>query len=313
MDRPYRPDLPETFALERNMLGVPIFVMHAKTSHSTADLSYEWVGEEGQKALFVFEKSKSCPFPLPQHAMYLSIMLAMFANNFREDGWFRFRFSDVVRNAGRSSQGRGSVGAVKETIRRYSTHSARWHYAWKGQQHTWHGPFILAEDVWTMTKDGIKIKRNPRNTKGDEDTWHRIRFHPHIVESVQSGLTRIFLTEALREGLSPAAFCIYRYFFNFSDRSEVRRSITTLMTAFPWRGQKDRFIKWLQEGLQELKNHGLVEGFSVTTALVGVRCRPIEEAKKTRRHLRAIKTHSDAFTGEGVGEPLVLIRERATF
>jgi hypothetical protein len=278
----YKPELPDTVALERNLLGVPLCVLNPRASKTSDDLIYEWSNDQ-QKAIFVLERPRHGAFPLPQHAVYLSVMVAMFAHNFKDDGTLRFKFADVVRNAGKDPKSRGAVVTVQETIRRYSTCTARWHYAWRGEENTWHGPIIISEDVWSMTTSGVKIKRNPRKTQ-ERDMWHKIRFHPHIVQSVKAGLMRVFIVDALSGDLSAAAFCVYQYFYGFSDTSDVRRSLQHLMTVFPWQGQKNRFRGWLIGCLEELKAAGYVGSYDVADSVVAVRCNPINEVKRIKKN-----------------------------
>lgn len=277
----YKADLPPTVVLERNLIGVPTFVLHAKASTIDKKLAYSWRGEDNNEAVFTYERPDDTPFPLPQHAMFLDVMLAMFAQNFRDDGELRFRFADVLRNAGKDPDGQGGIRAVKETVNRYTRCQASWHYAWKGKVMTWHGPLIVGEDIYKMSANGPVVKRNPRKSKNPE-TWHMIMFHPHVVASVKIGHSRVFLAEALRSGLSPAAFCVYRYFYGFSDTSDVRRPIGQLRSAFPWHGSPGRFVKWLQEQLQELKEDGYVEEFTLTSDYASVRCTPMGDVKKKR-------------------------------
>lgn len=275
----YRPHLSSTIALERNLLGVPTSVLHAKSA-KLKKIVHEWYPSPDVKALFVFSRPDDSPLPLPLHAMYLDILLAMFANNFNAEGWLQFRFSDLLRNAGKHpANGGDSLKAAQEAIRRYFHCQAQWHYSWKGEAQSWSGPFIIAEDIWTATSHGIRIKRNPRRSAAS-DGWHRIRFHPHVVESIGGGFTRVFWRGALEGRLSPTAYSVYRHFYGFSDRSDVRRSLDLLRSAFVWQSRPDRFRKWLEERLLELKAAGYVEGFEVDRAHAVVKCTPLDYVKK---------------------------------
>lgn len=275
----YRSELPQTATLERNLLGVPTFVLHAKAAVSVEELRYEWSLAD-TKALFIFSRHREAPFPLPIHTMYLDILLAMFANNFDTSGWLRFRFSDLLRNAGKDPRcGGDSLKAAQEAIRRYFLCTAEWRYAWKGGAQSWRGPIIQSEDVWNLTRTGPQLKRNPRRSEASEG-WHRIQLHPHVVESIGGSYTRVFWKEALSGKLSPAAYSVYRYFYSFNDRTAIKRSMRSIQQAFPWQGRPDRFRKWLGTQLEELHLSGFVEGYEVAKSYTVVKCAPLEDVKR---------------------------------
>lgn len=271
--------LPDSIGLEKNVLGVPIFVLHARTASAQRELVYEWRTREGRDAKFKFVRDPNVPFPQSQHVVYFDALLAMFANNFRDDGYLYFRISDVLRYVGKSRTS-GSYDAVKETIYRYAYTSAHWHESWvtargEAKGENWHGPLIIVDDIWVEKRDGaddLKLKKNPRNARKTED-WHRIRFHPEIVNSIKNGFTKIFLTKVLGLGVRADAQCVYRYFYGFSDSSEIRRSVEHLMRAFAWQGGRAaRFEAWLRTQLEELVAHNLVEAFEIENEWVTVRC-----------------------------------------
>jgi hypothetical protein len=273
--------LPDSIGLEKNVLGVPIFVLNSKTASSQHELVYEWCTRDGRDAKFKFERSASVPFPQSQHVVYFDALLAMFAHNFREDGYLYFRISDVCRYVGKKTNNRGVYAAIKETIFRYAHCNAHWYESWvtargefKGEN--WHGPLILLDDIWVEKERGsgedLKLKKNPRNARTSEG-WHRIRFHPEIVNSIKTGFTKIFLTKVLGLGVRADAQCVYRYFYGFSDSSEIRRSVEHLMSAFAWQGGRAaRFEAWLRTQLEELVTHDLVEAFEIENEWVTVRC-----------------------------------------
>ncbi len=272
--------LPESIGLEKNVLGVPIFVLHAKTASTQHELVYEWRTRDNRDAKFKFVRDPNVPFPQSQHVVYFDVLLAMFANNFREDGYVYFRVSDVLRYVGKSRTS-GSYDAVKETIYRYAYCTAHWLESWvtargEAKGENWHGPLIIVDDIWVEKKrdgdDDLKLKKNPRNARKVAD-WHRIRFHPEIVNSIKNGFTKIFLTKVLGLGVRADALCVYRYFYGFSDSSEIRRSIEHLMSAFAWQGGRaSRFEAWLRTQLDELVAHDLVEAFEIENEWVTVQC-----------------------------------------
>lgn len=277
--------LPDSIGLERNVLGVPIFVLNSKTAVAQSELVYEWRTREGRDAKFKFIRAPSVPFPQSQHVVYFDALLAMFTNNFREDGYLYFRISDVLRYVGKSRTS-GSYDAVKETIYRYAHCTAHWYESWTtptGQPkcENWHGTLIEVDDIWDeKRREELKLRLNPRNAQKANGAWHRIRFHRNIVESVKNGFTKIFLTKVLNLGVKHDALCVYRYFFGFSDSSEIRRHVSRLMTAFAWQGgRKDRFETWLTNQLNELVSYGLVDTFTIKSDLVTVKCMPIKDLR----------------------------------
>jgi hypothetical protein len=272
--------LPDSIGLEKNVLGVPIFVLNSKTASSQHELVYEWRTRDDRDAKFKFVRDPNVPFPQSQHVVYFDALLAMFANNFREDGYVYFRVSDVLRYVGKSRTS-GSYEAVKETIYRYAYCTAHWHESWvtargEAKGENWHGPLIIVDDIWVEktheVTDDLRLKKNPRNARKAEN-WHRIRFHPEIVNSIKNGFTKIFLTKVLGLGVSADAQCVYRYFYGFSDSSEIRRSVEHLMSAFAWQGGRAaRFEAWLRTQLNELVAHDLVDVFEIENEWVTVRC-----------------------------------------
>lgn len=270
--------LPESIGLEKNVLGVPIFVLHAKTASAQQELVYQWRTRDGRDATFRFVREADVPFPQSQHVIYFDALLAMFANKFRDDGRLYFRIADVCRYVGKKPSS-GVYEAIKETIYRYTHCSAHWQESWgtctEDKGDNWHGPLIIGDDIWIEKHgevgDDLKLKLNPRNARNVED-WHCIRFHPEIVESVKSGFTKIFLTKALGLGVRHDAMCVYRYFYGFSDSSEIRRAVEHLMSAFAWQGRKSRFVLWLEAQLKDLETHGLVEAFAIENDWVTVKC-----------------------------------------
>ncbi len=278
----YRPGLPDAAMLERNLLGVPLFVLNPKASRTNQKLLYEWSDKDGRRSIFTFERPDDTPYPLPVHTAILDVFLAMFAHNFDARGQLRFRFADVLRNAGKKSNATSSLAAAYETIHRYARCQARWHYAWKGEVQTWHGPIIIGEDVWELTKDGERLKRNPRRSS-DPSTWHLIQFHPHIVDSIKNGFSRCMISEALKGGMSAPAFCVYRYFYGFNDKSDIRRTWRQLMAAFPWRGRESRFKPWLESQLQELEQRHYLEWFDLSEDWVRVKCSPLQQVKASKQ------------------------------
>jgi len=270
--------------LEINILGVPTCVLNASASKSYKALTYKW--EDEQKELtFVFERSDTVPFPTPEHANYFAVALAMFAQKPNDKGELYFRVSDIVRNAGKTDKSSGACRSVKEMVLRYSHCTAHWFDSFKvgDAKDNWHGPFILAEDMLKATNEGDTptLKRNPGKSL-DKNKWHRIQFHPKVVESVKNQYVRFFLMEILQSSqLSETAKLVYAHFFRFSDQTAVYRPLDRLLAAFPWRqDRKKEFLKRFEEWLKELEQAKAIEWYKIAPHGVSVKCRPVEELAK---------------------------------
>ena len=282
----YRAELPARCAIEMNILGVPTCSLNPRHTKNASQISYGWKTPEGDDALFTFSRTGEDPFPTAQHAMYLDILLAMFANNFNPDGVLKFKFSDVLRNAGRPVTSAGARTAIKEAIRRYHTCHALWKYSFKGaQQSTWSGSFITQS---TLLEDEAKhLVRNPRNTL-DNEKWHTVRFHHLIVESMTAGNVRLFYCEMLQSGLKHDTYIVYRYFRRFTDISEIKRSLQQLMMAFNYQSKRmDRFKVWLSERLYELQDANYVQTFVIHSDWASVKLTTVK-ANGTARPTKAM-------------------------
>jgi hypothetical protein len=204
--------------------------------------------------------------------MYLDILIAMFANNFNPNGMLKFRFSDVLRNAGRPVTSAGARTAVKEAIRRYHRCLALWERSFVGENNSWSGTLIEASTIFDETPS---LARNPRNTR-DSEKWHTVKFHDFIVASMMSGNVRLFYCEMLRSGLKHDTYIVYRHFRRFTDMGEIKRSLKQLMVAFNYQSQRmDRFKVWLSERLSELKATKYVQAFAVHKDWVSVTLTPV--------------------------------------
>lgn len=269
--------------LEINILGVPTCVLNASASKTYKALTYKWEDDQKEMA-FVFKRDDVVPFPTPEHANYFAVALAMFAQKPNDKGELYFRVSDIVRNAGKDDRGGGARRAVKEMVLRYSHCTAHWFDSFKigDVRDNWHGPFIVAEDVLKVV-DGEetetrRLKRNPGKSL-DPKRWHRIQFHPKVVESQKNQYVRFFLTEILQSSkLSETAKLVYAHFFRFSDQTPVYRPLDRLLAAFPWRSdRKKEFLKRFEGRLKELEALNVIEFYKVLPHGVSVKCRPVEE------------------------------------
>lgn len=265
-----------TFSLERNVLGVPTYVLHAKSSERTDPLLHSWKNERGLME-FSFSKTAKAPFPLLEHARYFDALIGLFATRWNPEGYLYFSVAEVLRFAGKGPNSGGNRKAVLEAIRRYQFCQASWEQSWKGGKTTWVGSFIPESDIWEVATG--ELKRNPRNSRNKE-ALHKIRFHPRIVESLQNSNTRVFLTESLRK-LKPDSYTVYRYFYGFSDQSKVRRNLDDLMRVFPWSGRKARFQPWLEARLKDTFDKGFVESYEFKEDRVEVKCKSLKEHKES--------------------------------
>jgi len=276
-------------AIERNILTVPMFVLHAKAAKSLSQLVYTWKPKDALKAVFRFSRTGEDAFPLTQHALYLDIMLGMFAANFREDRLLYFRYSDILRAAGKNPHSQGARRALKEAIKRYFRCHVAWEYSYKGREDSWSGSII--EGTSLFNEEAI----NPRNAAtcddDDKEAWHFVRLNQYITDSIKDGHTRIFLTKILRMGLKHDSFCVYRYWYGFTDQSIVKRSLDQLRAAFPWTGRRDRFVHWLDKRLAELLRRGLIEHYSITEGLVCVKCTPLADIEQETKGKAVLVDH----------------------
>jgi hypothetical protein len=277
--------LPATAGMERNLLCVPHFVLNPKAARALSQIFYDWKLRDGTPATYAFSRTGDNPFPQTQHALYLDILLAMFAVNYRDDGLLYFRVSDVLRAAGKDPYSRGAREAFIEAVRRYMNCHVKWEHAFVGRLHTWAGAIIGESNLWD--KDGLRpitggSCRNPRNAR-DKEKWHTVRFHQYIVDSIRDGHTRIVLTSIMGSGIKHDAFCVYRYFYGFSDQTEVTRSFERLMQAFPWTGRETRFAAWIEKQLKELLACDLIAYYSLDEQKVTVKCKPIDELQRRQK------------------------------
>lgn len=289
--------LTPTSAIEMNLLSVPLSVLNPKATQAFMRLLYEWESD-GEKSLFIFERPEHVPFPQVQHAEIFYVMLAMFAQRPNDDGDLDLRLVDVASNAHNSNRGGSTFTTIKEAIWRYANCNVHWNRSWeiKGETktHTWHGPLIIAENVF-YDEELRSLRQNPRRSTNKKD-WHTIKFHPLVVQSIKSRFVRVFLTQTLQADISDTAKYVYRYFFRFSDSGPVYRSYEQLMQAFPWSSGEKRFIAWLKGQLDQLMAQKIISAYQFHDDGVSVKCIPI-------KHLTSVsddvaKSPASAITGK---------------
>lgn len=278
-------DLPESYPLERNILGIPIYVLHPKAAEKFPSMSTSWDVGDG-KVEFTFVRGVS-PFPIPQHAMIFDILLGMFARNWRADGVLYFSFSDVLRAAGKNPTSVNGRKCIEETILRYRRCSAQFEKSWynQGRLTTWNGHFITETDIWDLETGKRTLKRNPRNAQGVEH-YHMLRFSEKIVESLRAKHYRIFYKHSL--ALKPDAYLVFRYFYGFGDRNPIHRTLAQLREIFLWTGQASRFKPWLEKRLNDCKEHGYIQWFEIKKTSVTVKCKKLSEKPEIKRQAATV-------------------------
>jgi hypothetical protein len=277
--------LPITMQIERNLLGVPICVLNPKSAKSSLSLVYKWTAldNDGSPREMTYKLTRigDSPFPTTIHAKYISILIGLFAENWREDGKLYFTLELISRLAGNPPNSMGAIASIIETILRYMSNNLRWDECYKvlGGTRTKSetGEIIVACNLFTS--DG-KLKRNPRNTKNKEEHWHMLQFNDFIVKSLKESYARIFYTKSLTTMIEADSMAVYRYFYGFSDLSEVKRSIEVLTAIFPWYGRQSRFLNWLADRLDECKKAGLIDYYKFEGSFVIVKCTKLKEIQK---------------------------------
>lgn len=249
---------PETILAERNLLGVPIYVMNKNLAMKSIGFCHRWRSQTGADASFELLRTGNYPLPTISHARILDLMIGMFANNFNDEGILRFRYEDILRLFNRS-RSRGGAIAIKEAILRYMTAACRRSERLDGRELSWSGFIIIASSM-SMTNDESK---SPRNSKNPED-WNWIVFNPEIVKSIKSNDTRRLLAEIVCGDLKNEAYALYRYLCGFRDDKRLKRSYSQLATAINFADRRtNRFEVWLEKQLQVLKAKGYVSEYAL--------------------------------------------------
>lgn len=284
--------LPNVATIEANVIGVPTFALNSRSASAVREIRHEWVRPTGEIARFNFIRGGDTPFPIVQHAFYFDILLAMFAHNFREDGVLKFKFSDVLRNAGKKPGSTGGIVAIKETIKRYIRSFAEWQLSFDGREQSWVGHFIVHSSI--NDDDCRGVKRNPGNTRNSDDSWHEIKFGEYIVQSISDRKVRLVLTDVLKSGLSAETYCVYRYFKRFSDNSEIRRGLGQIKKSLNCNMRDSKFKVWLLKNLNKLLNSGFIEYFEINELGVRVKLKTLRLLKSETAIKKAKKSMSDA-------------------
>lgn len=265
-----------TLTLERNVLGVPTFVLHAKSADKISVLEHSW-GTSSGKMNFRFVRDPETPFPLVGHARFFDALVGIFSTRWNPQGDLWFSLSEITRFVDAKANSRGSRKAILEAILRYRRCSAEWENSWNGKTKSWNTHLIESTDIWN--EETGELKRNPRSSR-KKDQLHRITFCKHIVDSLKDTHTRVFLTDSLKQ-LKADSYAVYRYFYGFSDQSKVHRSVDSLMNVFPWTGRKSRFQPWLEARLEECLEKNFISSYEFKDSRVHVKCKSLTEHKKS--------------------------------
>lgn len=265
--------------LERNILGVPICVLHPKAAHLFDYLEHSWTTKEGADMRFRLYRSGDSKVGLPttEHARWLHIMLAMFAANWNEKGYLNFTFAQMLRIADMKNDSTAR-DTIYEAIKRYRKCQAEWDQSWDGRMRSWNYAFIVESDLFD---EHGNLKKNPRKAK-TPDEWQKIRFCEPIVESLKNESTRrLISTSIFKSEISSSAYMIYTYFYSFSDLTPVERSFEHLLRVFPWKSRLSKFIEWLNQNLNECQKHGYIEFYNIKKSSVVVKSKNIKQLKTT--------------------------------
>jgi len=296
-------ELPVTVGISQDLLNAPLFVLNPKSASLTNILVVKWKEEKtinGRvqtiKRKFSYIRSTAEPFPTVSHAIYLDILLCLFAKNWSEDGILYFRYTDILIAAGKSIK--SSATPIQITIQRYRRHQTEWESIDEdGRIDNINYPIIRASSI--LDSDGQIIKgkkaKNPRRANS-QDNWHTVTFDQEIVKALdpKKEQKRFLLTKAFKI-LKADSFCVYRYYYGFPDtridtvtgkKQPVHhfRSLEQLHKIFNWTGQKNRFKPWLEARFAELLKHNLIDKpFWTSETSVKIRCKNHTEVTEKKQ------------------------------
>ena len=280
-------DLPESVGVNPSLLNAPIYVLHNAAAGKLDCIEVKWtqsIGGETINKSFRFIRAATDKFPTVTHAKYLDILLAMFSQNWNPEGILHFRYSDVLRIAGKAPVSRARE-AIQQTILRYHRHVTEWENCWNGRIDTLTFNIIRKSSV--IDDKGHITHKSPRRSKKKDD-WHTVVFDPEVVSALKDEKKRILLTDLFRE-LKHDTFCVYRYYYGYPDfyldkngrrqNNIIWRNIDILRNTFKWTGQRNRFSKWLNDRFDELYAMKLIDRPIWNKDGVGIHCRNLKELK----------------------------------
>lgn len=280
--------LPTTVGISQDLLNAPLFVLNPKSAETVNLLEVTWEAKDIEggtvKNKFSYFRSTAEPFPTVTHAIYLDILLCLFALNWNEKGILYFRYIDVLMAAGKSPK--SSAEPIQITIQRYRRHQTEWETIYAdGRVETINYPIIRASSILDSNGQIIKGKKakNPRRANNEEN-WHTVTFDKEVVKALNKDNAKRFLLTKAFKILKADSFCVYRYFYGYPDTRRDKngnfvpvshnRSIEQLSKIFHWTGQKNRFKPWLEKRFADLVKHDLIhKPFWTSDTSVQITCK----------------------------------------
>lgn len=281
-------DLGDVVGLHCSILRSPIFVLSEASAKKTKRIITKT--KEGSFTIMAGET----PLPTAKHAFYFDILCSMFAMNWNLSGVLHYRWSDVLKIAGKNPRSSNSLQALIETVRRYMGTYTSWRNTFELSDENsvdWNGSLILQSSVFDDNGNS-NVKKIGRNKS--KDHWNWIKLHPELVEALNPSKdpkTRLLLSSTFQLDLKQAEHVIYRYFYGHWDTKEVWRSLYKphegLIDIFKWGSHKSQFLPWLKKVLDGLIKNGLVEyyDFNDDKSAIGVKCKNISEIKQGKKEI----------------------------
>lgn len=295
-------DLPETVGVNPTLLNAPIYVLSDKAAKNINEIEISWKQklENGDPILKIFRffRQANTPFPTVIHAKYLDILLAMFAQNWNEEGILYFRYSDILKLVGLPGNSRARE-AIQQTILRYRRNTTEWENIWGGRVENLN--FSIIEMSSILDKNDNIIPHSSRRSLNKED-WHSVGFNKYIVQALKNDHKRILLTELFKK-LDHGTFCVYRYYYGYPDfyidangvykPNVIWRSYESLRDVFRWTGQKNRFRIWIDQRFQELFDYGLIDEPIRNNDAIGIHCKNLKQLQQEQDKNNTIEIVDD--------------------
>lgn len=273
-------DLTDVVGVHCSILRSPIFVLSEVSAKKTKQIVAKT--KEGTFTI----TAASTPMPTAKHAFYFDIFCSMFAMNWNSSGTLHYRWSDVLKIAGKNPRSKNSLLAAIETVRRYMGTHTSWKNSFElstEQSVDWAGGLILQSSVFNNDGDS-NVKQIGRDK--NKENWNWMRFHPQLVDALnpdKDPRTRLLLSSTFQLGLKQAEHIMYRYFYGHWDTQEVWKSLYKphegLLDIFKWSSHRSQFLPWLVKVLDGLKDRGLIDYYKINESktAIGVKCFNINE------------------------------------
>lgn len=264
-------DLPSAVAICRNILSLPIAVLHPNSAYAEGPLISTWKDSDtGKIVTFKYKRNVNEPYPTAVHSKYLDILLMMFASKFNKEGILYFKFSTVQEHLGLKKQNNsGTRKNIIDAIDRYRRCQGEWDTSEVSRLISWTGPIIMFCDLWN--DDGLLSICNPRNNKSSKK-WHKIIFHPKIVEAFENNDVKLFFTEIYKKKIPPEVMIIYKYFYGFVDNQEIKRRLDKVKSSIAYLSPMHKFKPWIKAKCSILVKEGLFKNFRIDDEHIYVTC-----------------------------------------